>query len=258
MIATNITATVAGNPAYIPIVIAEFHNPETTIKKRLDSFLRKIDFATVFPNFGNIRVTNIHPFAMFLFQEISGIDYDFSLLPSICVADSSDYENIQFLGHEDEDVEITPSVWALLKQSIATTDIANALITSSTNVDRIDAALLVGTTIIGKKKTIISDHQIDLNIWSDNKEITGTLYDACKLFALNENTNLREDGIESLGSITGKRSGDINLDFGHILYGANVTLPCKLTMSVMEISLVDRPIIDEIIPEPTYHGGDND
>ncbi len=242
-----ITAAIQGDPAHTPVVFAEVHDPEVTVANALRDFLGKLGFSSLFPNFGSVRVTTVHPFAMFLFQQELGKPIDESLLPSVTVQSSSDTEVVQMLAHEKTPIEITTSALTQLLAAVS----AGSLFCSVEGIERLNTAI-GGDVLLGEQKSIQSDHQLNLNIWTDNKEMTGILYDIVRLFALNETDHLRDNGIDIIGQISGTRSGDINIEFGRLLFGANVVIPSRLKTSALEIKLHDIGRETDVEINPIY------
>ena len=82
------------------IVIAEYENPEVEISKLLQEYFQQIDFSTQYSKFGQVRIGTIHPFALLLFQAVTGKKINVDLFPSITIQDSSDSETFETLARE--------------------------------------------------------------------------------------------------------------------------------------------------------------
>ncbi len=252
MLGIPVQATIVAASGKLPVVVSAILDIETICVKSLNRFFLKSGFSEVYEYFGHVRVSTVHPFALFLFNEIENTAVDLSILPSVTITDSSDTEAMLLLGKEEVSIVLTEAVYQGLKALVAKGD----LITSQSNLTKLKTALDAGLVIEGVQKTYRANHIIDFNIWTDNKIMTGNIYDATKLFALNETVHLRENGIDLQGGITGRRSGDINIEFGKLLYGANLSVPCTATLNVLEFTMESIPT--ELLIEPTFHAGESE
>ena len=64
-------------------------------------------------------------------------------------------------------------------------------------------------------------------------------------YFIDNKIRLNQDyGIDLLEAESGRRSGDINFDFGKILYGANITIPININHSSYRFNLNDVLISD--------------
>lgn len=242
-----VTARLLRPAAYERIIIAEVRNPEAVLAEALKSYFNDVGFASQYSNFGNIHISAVHPFAMLLLQETLGQQYDMSLFPSITISDSSDTESMPLLDKDTETIELTED----LVQSLNVYIQRGELLASTDAVSRLLAALQSGTEILAKKGTVYIDHQVDFNIWAANKDITSILYDATRLFAVQNKNELRKSNVDVYAGSTGRRSGDINIDFGQLLFGANVNVPIRMRTSVMDIQIGSIP--DQVVVQPTFY-----
>jgi hypothetical protein len=115
----------------------------------------------------------------------------------------------------------------------------NLVITSASNMTRMKSATAGGKKINGVKHMFRANHNIDINIWGDNKDMVSLIFDLIKHFVISSIDTLHELGIDVNGSLSGRRSGDVNVEFGKLLYGANVTIPTVIQTTSM---VVDLPI----------------
>lgn len=244
-------AEIKAQSANIPFIILQYINPEIVFTKMLREYLLKVDFATMYPKFGNVRVGTVHPFAMLLFQEVLGQKLNTNIFPSVTISDSSDVETEDELARGLEEHILTEeSVIALQGHKEA-----GNLICSDSNMTRLVAAVQGGGKVYAKKFNIKVTHNVDFNIWSDNKDITSLLYDFVKLFIVSHIIALHNTfAVDCNGTISGRRSGDISVEFGKLLYGANITVPCTIQEGVMEVDLTSD-IISTIRTQGDYHEG---
>ena len=244
-------ATIIQSAASKSIIIVEYVNPERIFTPLLRDYLSNVGFADIYPNFGNVRVSGVHPFAMFLLATVQGTKIDLGILPAVTISDSSDGEDAPTLGRDFVGGTLGADDVARIKGFVQT----GQLITSAQNIARLEVATQGGTRIAFVKRTMISKHNVDFNTWADNKDVVSVLYDMIKLFIYNSLEIIGENGLSFLGGLTGRRSGDINMEFGRLLYGSNVTIPISIQSGVMT---VDIPIelVDNIDVEPSYHAPD--
>jgi len=209
------------NQRYVYLLDSE--NPEKMLARTLRDFLETMGYSELYPNFDNIRVGTIHPFAILLAQEVLGQKQQTSIFPSITVADSSAQEDAQMLGDDYEALVFTVEDMAVIDGYRQ----AGAFFVSDSGWTKIQERLTSAGNIIGIKRRYHTQHSIDFNIWADNKEITSFIYDMTGHFITQKRVDIHNDGID-LAGMSGRRSGDINLDFGMLLYGANIRVEASM------------------------------
>jgi hypothetical protein len=244
-------ANIIPSPSGKTIIVTEYVNPERILTPLLLAHLDNLGFASIYPNFGNVRVSGVHPFAMFLLATVQGTKIDLGVLPAITISDSSDGEDAPVLGRDFVGGTLGADDVARLKGFTQ----MDQLIISSINIARLEAATQGGARIAFTKRTMISKHSVDFNIWADNKDVTSVLYDVVRLFLYHGVDEIGRNGLSFLGGISGRRSGDINLEFGRLLYGSNVTAPMTCQSSVMAVD-IPLDIIDNIDVQADYHLAD--
>jgi len=230
------------------IAIVEYLNPGLELVKVLKNFFLELGFSSIYPNFGNINITTVHPFALLLFQDVMGKDLDLSLFPSVTVSDTSDSEPEQLLSRDSEELILDEQMFSLMEGHIQT----GRLICSDTNVIRIKQALSNGGRLVCEKRSYLAHHSLDFLIWSENKEIKDLLYDLVKHCLISNLVDLHKQGIDFQEPITGRREGDFNVDFGSLLYGAQVSATARVETASTLLDIVETTIIDEVIPQGEY------
>ncbi len=234
----------------VPFIILQYINPEIVFTKMLRDYFPKVDFATLYSKFGNVRIGTVHPFAMLLFQEAMNQKLNTNIFPSITISDSSDTETEDELARGlDEHILVEATVVSLEGYKEA-----GNLICSDQNMTRLKSAVQDGGKVYARQSTFRATHNVDFNIWSDNKDITALLYDFIKLFIISHIDILHTSGLDCNGTISGRRSGDISIEFGKLLHGANVVVPCTIQESVMLIDLTAE-IIGSINTRGNYYKG---
>ena len=199
-------------------------NPEKLLSSVLRDFLETMGYSELFPNFDNIRVGTIHPFAILLAQEVLGQSQNVNIFPSITVADSTAQEDAQVMGDDYVALVFT-------KEDMAVIDgyrQAKELFIADNGWTKIQERLVSSGNVIGIRRRYHTQHSIDFNIWADNKKITSFIYDMVGHFISQKRVDIHNDQGIDLAGMSGRRSGDINLDFGMLLYGANVRVQASM------------------------------
>jgi hypothetical protein len=246
----------ASSEAYIvdgtnnsPVIILNYANVETLIAKLLVKYFRDMDFPSIFNNFGNLNISNSHPFAAILYTELAGQEPQVnSMFPSITINDSSDSQDDIELGSAYEEFVLYEKDYLNIKNKVE----QNLITCSDTGLERLRIHFENNNSAAAYKNTVRSKNQIDFNIWSENKEVTSFLYDTCKQFMYLYNKDLKKEGIKFMGNMSGRRSGDYNMDFGMLLYGANLTVPISYDQSGLVVDVKIHEI-DSIEISPDFH-----
>lgn len=214
----------SANQRYIYMVEAE--NPELKIADYLRNFLVTLGYSEIYPNFDNIRIGTIHPFAILLAQEVTGtgtVDSN-DVFPSVTVADSNIDEDAEVISNNygEAVLDAEKIEWLNgLRQ-------AKELFVSDDGWTSIKNALTSKGYVIGIEKQYHTSHMIDFNIWTENKEVTSFLFDTVCHFITQKRNDIHNELGYDFAKLGGRRSGDINLDYGRILYGANVSLSMSM------------------------------
>jgi len=90
------------------VYVLDSANPEILLAKVLRDFLATMGYSDIFPNFDNIRVGTIHPFAILLAQEVLDQPKKTNIFPSITIADSASNEDAMMLGDDYVALAFTP------------------------------------------------------------------------------------------------------------------------------------------------------
>ena len=236
----------------MPIVrIVEHLSLEKEILTPLKEFIQSVGFSDKFPNFGKIRISTTHPFSLLLLESLSNVKAPVDLFPAITVADTSGTEDNMTLARDDEN-------YILRQEEIARWRINENVITSEENFDMLQSHMDKHgdvSDVPARKLSTRSRRMVDFNIWGENHDLVSIIYDIVESFVTIHPTEGKPDDwprvegtdddmvdedlcsyVQS-GPITGRRSGDINVDFGRILYGAVVSVPYTSTRDVIECDL---------------------
>ncbi len=241
-------ATIVHPSATRTIRVVEYINPELVLPGLLQSYFLEVGFSSMYANFATLRIGAVHPFALLLYQSVKGVDLNTNVFPSITISDSSDTEVSDLLARGEDQFIMDASDVSRL---IVFRD-AGRILMSDDAVTRLEAATADDGTVVGHNKDIRSRHSIDFNIWSDNKDMTSLIYDLTRHFIVSEILTLHnEHGIDIQDPITGRRSGDINVEFGKLLYGANLTVSATIETTNMIVDLPEEEIAT-INQDPTF------
>lgn len=215
----------------------------------------EVHFKDIYPNFGNIRVSSVHPFSILLEQQIIGTGkVPTNLFPSVTLIENISNRNPE-LPHlsERKDVEITDAEVADITANRDKYIISDA-----------DLAILVTATSEGG--TVWADGiesyirgSFIAEIWSENMEVKNRLFDLVRNFLMGiwKYAILESENLRISDSIQGERSGLYNYDFGKVLYGS--TMSFEVDYAVMQYKLdTDVDALTGIIhteKEITDHSG---
>ena len=234
-------ATIKASSDMRTIRLVGYSNPEVIFPSLIRNYFLEIGFMEKYPYFKTLKIGSIHPFALLLAQEVAGAKYDMSLFPSITIADTSDAEAQSVLARDRSEFMLTAKMVAEMKYEYN----KGTILASAENIARLEAGTLNDSKLTAITKSYTANHNIDLNIWADNKDMVSIIYDILKHFIISNIEKLhREYNINIEESINGRRSGDINVDFGKLLYGSNITVPAKILTTSMEVNFTEKEITD--------------
>jgi hypothetical protein len=202
------------------VYVLDSENPEILLSQVLRDFFETIGYSNIFPNFDNLKVGTVHPFALLLAQDVLGQSQNVNVFPSVTIADSSLAEDAEMLADDY-------AAFAFDQADIAVLDgyrQAGQVFVSDAGWAKILNHMAGSPNIVGIRRRYHTQHTFNFNIWSENRDITSFLFDMVCHFVTQKRIDLHNDQGIDLSGISGRRSGDINLDFGMILYGANVSV----------------------------------
>ena len=213
--------------------------------------MAKVGFDNLLPNFRGVRVGAEHPFTMFLYDETQGNDHDWNVLPSITLTDSAEDETLDTLGIGYESEQIGPQyLGELLSSLFNPSDNTGYLVTSPLNVTNLQNAVNAGNVLQATRRWMTQRHTIDIDIWAENKNVTSLLFDLVNTCFLDIMDQLHLVGIDFIG-ISGRRSGDFNLDFGRLLWGSSLTFNAFIRVGMIEVDL-NTVYLKNIDVNPTF------
>ncbi|GAF89051.1 unnamed protein product, partial [marine sediment metagenome] len=209
------SAEIVASTANRLIRIIDSENPEIVFSKLLRNYFVEIGFSTAYPNFGNLNIGSVHPFIILLFADVLGEAHDLNVFPSITIADSSQQESNLTLARDISYLVLTGADVQVLKNYRD----RGKMFISDVGMTALETATADGGTIVGQQVIATDLHTFDFNIWSANKDITSLIFDMVDSFLTSEIGSLHNSGLD-VQSKGGRRTGDVNLEFGKILYGA--------------------------------------
>jgi len=224
-------------------------NPEKILIKELKNFFTLMGYSEIYPNFDKIRIGSIHPFSIMLAQEVLEQPKSTNMFPSVTIADSSLNEDVETLGNEYDAIVFTPE--NLVK--LGGYRDAGEVFISESGWTKLQAHIDSNSEVIGIKKSYNTQHSLDFNIWTENKDITGFLFDMVCHFITQKRADIHNRYSIDMSRLSGRRTGDINLDFGMLLYGANVQVTATMPHeSVLFDTTISSLATIDIKTLPTY------
>jgi len=235
-------------------------NPERTIIEEFQKHLQEeIRFEDLYPEFGNVRVSETHPFAYLMDQEINNVPVPVGLFPSITIVNDTDNKNAALMMQKQvhTEIEITSTALDDIKAH------RNLYIISDKDVVAIEALLerFNGKLFASGVESFIRGSMV-AEIWSENYEVKGAIYDifrnfliGIKKFTIQENYGI----IVLEDSIRGEKSGNYNFDFGHILYGGIARFDTDFTIKqyfiVTDVNLADLEVkeVGQVAVSKVHH-----
>lgn len=221
-------------------------NPETVLAHELRAFVEQMGYSEIFPNFDHLRIGVVHPFAIILAQEVLEQPKTTGIFPSVTIADSNASEDSPVLSNDMFSFMYTAQEVAVLDGYRQ----AKEIFISDSGWAKILSTVKAKGRIAGTKRSYRTKNTLNFNIWSENKDITSFLYDTVGHFLTQRRMAIHSQYAIDIGAISGGRTGDINLDFGMLLYGANIQV--GITM-LHEAVLFDTAVdaVSEMTITPT-------
>lgn len=229
-------------------------NPEVVLSRLLREFMAEMGYSEMYPNFGDLRIGTVHPFAILLSQEIMEQPLKTNVFPSITVADSSASEEAVTLSDEYESLVFNSSDIAKLDGYRQ----AKEVFVSDSGWQKILDTVQANGSVIGIKRTYTMRSTLDFNIWSENKDITSFLFDMVCHFMIQKKGDIHNNQDIDIGPINGRRTGDINLDFGMLLYGSNVQVSVNYDHSAVLFDTAIKTVAEidtQTLPQYFVAGG---
>ena len=214
-----------GSGAYIisstQVMIVGTRDSETNIVSLLRSYINTVGFSSKYPNFKGVNIGAVHPFILLMFADVMQQPQPQNVFPSVTVADTNFTETAETLANEFSYVNITAEVLAQLRSD-------PEVFVSDEGVAKLDAAIAANGQVVGVMREFRHQHSMAFNIWADNRDVMGFLFDLVDGFFETEVQALHLKDIDVV-SKSGRKTGDVNMEYGRILYGSTISVDLTTT-----------------------------
>lgn len=191
---------------------------EIIIEQVKDYFYADVKFKEIFPNFGDINISSVHPVAYLIDAEIRGKPEPKGLFPSLTIANDNDNKNPEIdIATIIKDIKITSAEVQDMK------DHRSIYVISDEDVQALDQLTQDSGYVWSKGVQQRRRASLVSEIWSVNARVKNRIYDILTNFFIgNKRFTLKEDYdiVIDEKSISGEKSGNYNYDFGKMLHGA--------------------------------------
>ena len=199
-------------------VITSYPPIEDILLGKFRSYLYEdVRFAQLYPNFGNVNVSLVHPFAYLNDQKINGTQVPVELFPSVTIISNTDNQAVEVPSFT-ESFQLTTEKLNLVKND------RDTYIVSDQAVSDLETAIGAGD-VFGQGGGTRKRDEIALEVWAENIELKNKLYDLVMAFLTSPyRYELKSDHeIDILiHTINGTRGGNYNFEFGRILFGGMI------------------------------------
>lgn len=167
----------------------------------------------LFTNFGAVRVSAVHPFAIIQSAQANNQRIPAGLFPSVTISLPNETETQEHLAFAEEAEEVTDtmvSTWLNLEDS--------KRLISKQQLQSLRSAVQAGT-VYSLVLTYRYSQQMAFSIWTENDIVTRTLYQLCRAFVNTHKPFFEERGFETI-AFSGSPTGLYSTDLGRVMYGA--------------------------------------
>lgn len=204
----------------VPLLSAD--TTRRQLVRDLDNFFRKeMGFKKLYnDNFSDMRVSEIHPFAVAIFNLDNGKEVPQNLFPSVTVSRVEESQHQKSPIGNPQFTEVTAELIQEYK------DLGKERIISEEQLKKIEDAFSLleeGDRMNLETYVDIEKYSIIYTLWTDNFDVKEQVYDAIKHYVRARVQFFTDLGMNEI-SWTGDRDGLYNMDFGKLLYGATVTM----------------------------------
>jgi hypothetical protein len=204
--------------------------------------------------YGNVTVniTNKHPFARLLINDIQGKAPDTSLFPAIVVATEDDGKPAELMELTSANgIALTPEdVTPPAEGGESPLEARGYMLLTREKLDALRAAITEKGRVYGVSCFIRRRDRIAIEIWAENIQLKNELYELVRLFVCGWMRESLEKRLEESGltifdhSVRGQRSNNFNVDFSVDLSGALITFEADY---IVEQTVVDTELKSERI-----------
>jgi len=210
----------------------------------LKTYFNELKLGELYPNFPMVRVSNEHPFARLLDQMSGnpGTTFDGSLFPSITI-----------ISGEDGKPGALGNLMSTNPASLSHAEVATLGDTGMScapgSLAWLDEWTAVNGEIRGIQTTACRQDQVSFDIWSESIQLKNELHSLLILFLTGPkraDLERRYDIRIFDATIRGQRSGNYNMDFGQLLYGAHidVVVDYEISQAIFDSDMPGASSID--------------
>lgn len=191
---------------------------EETIKNELERALERSGFSEVFRNRG-VNVCLVHPFE-YLFRKDGKSPT--SLFPCVVVSCDEDIQAYPDITVRNECAAGSRLLEELEEDRKKPFDLRNYFLSDEARKQMKEH---LSGPVLGEMYKKQKRESVTLEIWADNPLLKNRIYDIVDTFLFGDGRYLlQEKNIEVMDeSVTGRRNGLYNFDFGKSLYGSTIT-----------------------------------
>ena len=187
------------------------------IEKINDYFINEVRFKKIYSQFGDIRVSGIHPFAFLIDKEINNTTVPVGLFPCITLINDTDNKTSSLnVMTPLKDVVVTST------EIIDIIDNRDKYSISQEDVDRLVELTADDAELHAQGTETFKTANMVVEIWSENPTIKNKIYDLVNGFLIGKKRfEIKEEYDVTINedTIAGEKSGNYNFDFGKIIYG---------------------------------------
>lgn len=202
---------------YVINIVADIE--EIFLNSLRTHLVSEVHFKDIFSNFGNVRVSGVHPFAILMEQQLSGSGkVPVNLFPSVTLIENTDGKNPALMTamQYHDNVKIAAAEVADIVANRDKYIISNTDLTALQGLTGGSAYVWATGMVSYIRGSFVAE------LWSENLKVKSRLYDIVRNFILGvwKRTLNETYDIKLSDDIKGEKSGIYNYDFGKILYGA--------------------------------------
>ncbi len=225
------------------IILSKVPSIEDILVAELSTYFDQLRFGELYRNFKTIRISLEHPFAI-MWQQAKGNPgnaYDGSLFPSVTIMSGSDSKPGQLNGLNI----LEPCT---LEESDLATLSASGWQVASGAVTWLNEWFVDHGALKGRMGTAHKSDQVSIDVWSESIQLKNEIYGLLMMYLSGPN-RVRIENSHAItifdGTVRGQRSGNYNMDFGQLLYGAHIDFQVDY---MMQQSLFDSESSENLIP----------
>ena len=215
------------------IITAARDYEEVIIEELKKYFFEEVRFKDIYPNFGNVRISGVHPTVYLIEAEINKKPVPQGLFPSITVISDNDQKNPEIdIPTLMEDTEVKSAEISDIKEN------RSAYIISDKDLQVLDGLTQDSNSVFTEGMNQNRRASLVIEIWSQNMKVKNRLYDLTLVFFIGKKRfTLKSDYdiVIDEKSVAGERSGNYNYDFGRVIYGGILRMSVDYIIAQYEV-----------------------